>query len=474
MCRIKQILLLFLVGFMPVSAQNVMQNGKVEDMVSLIKLSEKLAEAKVKKALKSDKNNTDMIANIGQAYLQAGKIEEAEKYFWMAQHCHKISTKALNLGGDIAVEKRDVDSALYYYKRAMYFDRHDPEGYYNYAMLMKSKDLDDAIAKLKYLQAVRPDLPVSEKIAELYYSSSDYQAAVAQYEKTPVENMSEDELTHYAQAVLLSGDYTKTLQVAAKGHERFPQNTDFMRLMMYCYTDKENYEEALKSAQALLDNVTDTAKIRYSDYLYYGYALNGLGRTQEAIGKFDLAKAKAKNVPGIDRDISDAYNKIGDYDDAIKYMRMYLASIKDEDYDRTTDMYNLGMMYFRKATGDKSDNLSETEKTEALQQADLAFAEVARLRPDSYIGYYWRAKANALMDPKYTRGLSKPYYTKALELLEQSDGEKSYMIECNKQISYYYYVKKVMPEAIKYARNILALDPEDSYAKQLLSIAGAK
>ena len=90
-------------------------------------------------------------------------------------------------------------------------------------------------------------------------------------------------------------------------------------------------------------------------------------------------------------------------------MRMYLASIKDEDYDRTTDMYNWGMMYFRKATGDKSDNLSETEKTEALQQADLAFAEVARLRPDSYIGYYWRAKANALMDPKYTRGLSKPY-----------------------------------------------------------------
>ena len=68
---------------MPVSAQNVMQKGKVEDMVSLIKLSERLAEAKVKKALKSDKNNTDMIANIGQAYLQAGKVEEAEKYFWI-------------------------------------------------------------------------------------------------------------------------------------------------------------------------------------------------------------------------------------------------------------------------------------------------------------------------------------------------------------------------------------------------------
>ena len=33
---------------MPVSAQNVMQNGKVEDMVSLIKLSEKLAEVEVR------------------------------------------------------------------------------------------------------------------------------------------------------------------------------------------------------------------------------------------------------------------------------------------------------------------------------------------------------------------------------------------------------------------------------------------
>ena len=197
-------------------------------------------------------------------------------------------------------------------------------------------------------------------------------------------------------------------------------------------------------------------------------------RTSEAIQKFEQARALAKDVPGIDKDIANAYNKIGDYDNAIKYTRENLARITDSTYDRSHDLFQLGLLYWKKATANSTDASSSDYDLNTLKQAENVFAEVSRLKPNSYVGYYWRAKANALMDPKNARGLAKPYYKRAAELLEKEGGDKDYLIECYKQLSYYYYTKKVMPEAISYAEKIINLDPNDSYAKQLLSITATK
>ena len=79
-----------------------MQKGNIEEMVKLIKTNTDLAQSYAESAIKLDKGNTDMIAAIGSAYLQAGKIDEAEMYFNKAQRCYKITPKAINLGGDIA------------------------------------------------------------------------------------------------------------------------------------------------------------------------------------------------------------------------------------------------------------------------------------------------------------------------------------------------------------------------------------
>ena len=474
MYRIKLLIVVILIAASPVVAQNVMQSGKVDDMVSLINSNPGLAKTYVEKAIKADKENTDMIATIGSAYLKAGKIDEAEKYFLLSKKCYKISTKTINLGGDIALAKNNTDSAKYYYGRAMYFNKRDPEAYFKYAEVVKFTDMKDAISKLNFIKMLRPDLPVDGKIAELYYGAQNYTEAIARYESLPDSLMTENELVHYAQSELLSGNYEKALQVATRGNELHPHNTDLVRLMLYCNTDQEHYEAALENAKELLDMATDTTKIRYTDYLYYGYVLNGLGHPEKAIEKFELARAKAKNVPGIDKDIATAYQKIGDYDKAIKYTRDYLATITDSTYDRSRDLFQLGMLYWRKATSEKMGDELTPEKIAVLKEAEAVFGEVSKLRPDSYVGYYWRAKANALMDPKYVRGLAKPYYQQALEILERDGGDNDYMIECYKQLSYYYYIKKVMPMAVSYAEKIIKLDPEDSYAKQLLSIAGTK
>ena len=455
-------------------AQNPMQEGNIEKMVKLIKTNTDLAQSYAASAIKSDKKNTDMIAAIGSAYLQAGKIDEAEMYFNKAQRCYKITPKAINLGGDIARAKGWVDSAKYYYNRAIYFDRHDPEAYFKYADLVKFTDMPEAMLRLNLIKELRPDISIDGRVAELYYGAQKYDAAIASYEKQGLAKMTENELVHYAQSILLSGNNKKALSIATKGNSIYPHNTDLLRVMLYCNTDLEHFNAALENAKELVDMNKDSAKIRYTDYLYYGYVLNGLDRTSEAIQKFEQARALAKDVPGINKDIANAYSKIGDYDNAIKYTHENLAKITDSTYDRSRDLFQLGLLYWRKATSNQTNGQMSEKSMEALKQAEKVFAEISMLRPDSYVGFYWRAKANALMDPKNERGLAKPYYLQAAELLERDGGEKDYMIECYKQLSYYYYTKKVMPQAVSYAEKIIKLEPDDSYAKQLLEMLSTK
>ncbi len=75
-----------------------------------------------------------------------------------------------------------------------------------------------------------------------------------------------------------------------------------------------------------------------------------------------------------------------------------------------------------------------------------------------------------MLDPEYTKGLAKPYYSKAAELLEKSGSSKDHLIECYKQLSYYYYINKEMNSSVEYAQKILELDPEDDFAKQMVAL----
>ena len=77
-----------------------------------------------------------------------------------------------------------------------------------------------------------------------------------------------------------------------------------------------------------------------------------------------------------------------------------------------------------------------------------------------------------MLDPEYAKGLAKPYFSKAAELLEKSGSNKEHLIECYKQLAYYYYIKKEMNSSVEYAEKVLALDPEDDFAKQMVATKG--
>lgn len=102
--------------------------------------------------------------------------------------------------------------------------------------------------------------------------------------------------------------------------------------------------------------------------------------------------------------------------------------------------------------------------------ADSIFGYVAGKSTNSYLGNFWRARANSSLDPETEKGLAKPYYEAALELLEKNaQNNVKQIVECYSYLGYYFYVKGEKQTSISYWNKILKIDPTNEVAKTALA-----
>jgi len=280
---------------LPVFSQDYFSyNDDLQVIATLLTSSPDAAKSSAEKFASKHKEDGALLAGLGTLYLRAGQLDEATHYFYLAQRCRRITTKALNLGGDIAKARNRPDSAQFYYRRAMYFDRKDPDAYYKLAELLKAKEINKSIETLNALKRNRPDLNVQRMMAEVYYTANDLTNAIAAYKSIGIDSLNDKELMQYSLSLYIKKDYSQSLDLATLGHKRASKDPVFNRLLLYNNTELQHFDTAISNANDLFNNSKDT-KPQYQDYIYYGYALSGLGRTQEAIQQFNVALQKNGN-----------------------------------------------------------------------------------------------------------------------------------------------------------------------------------
>lgn len=139
-----------------------------------------------------------------------------------------------------------------------------------------------------------------------------------------------------------------------------------------------------------------------------------------------------KEHPEVAKEMSDAYGKMLKYPDAIRMYQVYMDMLGDKK--EVSDLFLFGRLYYQAAGALAPTNTADStavaaapvdtvmikkQQNEYLTQADTIFAEVSQRVPDNYLGYFWRARTNAMLDPETTLGLAKPYYEAALTQLEK-------------------------------------------------------
>ena len=395
-----------------------------------------------------NKQNVELLTAIGEAYLQADKLSEAQMYAALAKKANGKSALASVLEGDIAA---------------------------------KQKNAGLAIEKLNQLKTLEPsNTAIDKKLAEIYYLKNDFSKAADAYSRFAMgPTANEEDLVKYAFALFLNHDFAKSLEVANMGLKKNPRHAAFNRLAMYNNTDLKRFEEALKAADVFF-NECDKADYSYLDYMYYGHLLEELKKYDEAVGQYEKAVELDPTKTDLYKNISSAYEQKNDYKKAIGAYHKYYSSLEKEK--QTPDLqFQLGRLYYGAGTQPDSLTINAEERKQALMSADSVFQVISEAAPDSYLGNFWRARANSALDPETTQGLAKPFYEEVAALLESKNDPhyNSALVECYSYLGYYYLLAIENPtlkaeakankeKSKEYWSKILAIDPANATAKRAL------
>ena len=445
----------------------------VEKVKDLIKTNPEMAEEQADDLLKGkNKKNVDLVLAIGRAYMEAGQLEQAEDYVKIAKKADSKSAAVSIFEGDIAVARKDPGTASQRYEEAIYFDPNCKEAYLKYADIYKAANPGLATSKLEELRAIDPQaVEVDRKLTEIYYSANEFDKAADAYSRfAESDKATEKDLVNYSFALFLNHDFEKSLAVANLGLQKNPQHAVFNRLRMYNFIDLKRYDEAKQAADSFF-SFCKTEDLTYLDYLYHGTLLDALKDYNNAVISLEKAYEMNKDRTEVLRQISSSYEGAEKYEEAIDAFNKYVATLPEEQ--KTPDLtFEVGRLYYAEGTTADSVNYTPEMKKEALLQADSAFAKLAELVPDNYLGNFWRARTNSALDPETTEGLAKPYYEQVAAMLEEkAKTEPRYnrtIIECYRYLGYYYLVTEDYEKSKEYWNKILTIDPEDAIATKAL------
>ena len=430
-----------------------------------------------------NKKNVSLLVAIGNAYLENEKIAEAKDYAERAMKVDSKSAVTCMFAGDVALAEKNVGTACGYYEQAILFDEDSFEAYYKYARAYIGVNPQLSVDKLMELKSKHPEeINVDRELAVAYYQMGKNSLAKQSYDEFMQRGTPEkSDYGRYAMLLYLNKDYAKSLEMTEKGVSMDPESHLLRRLKMYNLYELKSYDEGLKAADVFFQDPENPDYV-YLDYLYRARLYFLHGDQDLAIAEFNkaLEADKDKEHPDIAKEASQAYEKWQNYPEAIRMYQLYLGGLKGGE-ENVSDLFLFGRLYYMAAgslvapadstaAGNAAVAAVDTiQKKAYLVEADTIFAQVSERVPDNYLGYFWRARTNAMLDPETTQGLAKPYYEKALSVLEQNpNASKSLLIECQSYLAYYYIQVKDFEQSKIYWNKNLAIDPENATAKQAL------
>jgi len=235
-------------------------------------------------------NNPDVLYWLGNLYLQANRLDDAEMYFKRLVDQDDRYENAKYLLGRIAEERKDFNKAGVWYLSVQNGD-YAFDAQVRYGMIVsKQKSTDEALAYLRTIKSnnVTQENVLAEAIAELLVGEKRFADAMAVYDKALDNRYNADLL--YSRAML--AEKMDLLDIAEEDLRTIlakePDNSQALNALGYTLADRtDRYQEAydlIKRALALEPN-----SYYFLDSM--GWVLYRLGRHEEAIDYLRKAMA---------------------------------------------------------------------------------------------------------------------------------------------------------------------------------------
>lgn len=417
------------------------------------------------KAYKKEyKKSAEAITALGYSYFSVKDYANATAYADQAIAINQAYGDAYILKGDIAAMQDDGGGAAVMYQRAMINDPKNPNGYLSYANIYRKLNPAESEATINKLREMNPTFPVDAELGHMMYNANNTEKAYEYYSKANRDDLSEGRLAEFGLIAREMKKNEEALDIAKFGVQKFPESNAFLRLAMINAVGLEKYDEALSFIEKLIAKEGETNS---GDLIYYGQALSGLGRHDEAIAKFHKAiEVDNKNFMPYQH-ISETYAKMGNEDKAIEFSQKYLdlnPNAKLSEYNKLAGIYM--------AKVKKGDN-AEQNYAKAMQVYDNVAAKYPQVA--SWTMYQ---KANETFKAEMD-SLALGLYLNIINTLEnkadRDKDETNYLATAYRNAGYIYWAtKNDLDTALPYFEKVLLYDPQNALANKAINAAKEK
>ncbi|MBW0159817.1 MAG: tetratricopeptide repeat protein [Sediminibacterium sp. Gen4] len=292
--------------------------------------------------------------------------------------------------------------------------------------------------------------------------------------------------------------YFRDVNKALEYLQTYISKTDYSIDNEYMLTDlyyvSKKYNEAIQTAQQVLQKEGDQVKPRIYKLMAYSYdGLEDLTNAEKwmkdyfekesdtnyVAKDFDLmGKIVSKKTDNTDGVIwyEKAYQLEKDTTAKMDYVKKIMALYKGQkDYAKqaewngelyklnapftNVDIFNWGVAYYN---------------AKNYQMSDSVFGIYATKYPDQTFGYYWRARSNAAIDTSMEMGIAIPHYEDMIDVALKdtaNTNNKKWLIEAYGYIAAYKVnAEKKYDTALQLYDKILELDPANNDAEKYKEI----
>ena len=394
-----------------------LKNGNADEAEELFKSAQKLV-----------KKDASVEAAIARAYYNADAVKYAKEIDKATKNAKKYE-KGQNpdiwiLEGDMNADEKKWGDAAGLYEMAFNFDPENIEAYVKYANTYYNVNPDMAIDQLTKILEKKPNSAlVQRELAEKYYKNEQWAKAAQQYGKY-IENPNHftQDRSRYAFLLFYGQKYDESLalskELVATLPATDPQHFYMKRMAFYNLVALKNWNEAEVAAKDLFNSqLPEGTKFEAKDYTDYATTLKELGKTGEALAKYEKAVELNPDKVELLKEISDAYLDANDYVKSAEYFQKFVDSGKYV----TNDLLVLSQRYSNVAATDTTGLHKEDAALKAVKYAEAINEKV----PNHPRILFQLALSKSLLDKENTDGKALEAMKNLTNLLDQDPANKT-------------------------------------------------
>ena len=340
------------------------------------------------------------------------------------------------------------------------------------AFVYKNINPHVAIEMLQKIKNIEPNNKEADKeLGDVYYGLEDYDNAIKFYKNydKAITNKSEADFRSIENYLLSLFAKQKFMDISdlvpqylAAMPDSMKNKQDKVFNSLKFYADVENYDlnKAKEDMAYITNKVYPDSVYNYRDYTYASGLMKELHNIPEAIKYMEEAvKSDSTKAPAY-KELASLYRDNKQTDEGLATYRKYIKILGDKA--EMTDLFGLVFQYQAAAQDSAS---TAAQKAQYIKEGNAICDTIIAHKPDAYQAYLLKARIN--IKGNNPDDNVKALYEKALQHMEGKEDVKAAKIEALRYLTYYFVQKENNAEARKYCDEILKIEPDNAFAKQV-------